>query len=263
MVGHGQEVRPPARRRRAAGPTKKWIEMGGDSASCPRWIAGHDVCLGIFGTGPKALRVVPNKVFQGAAGRRAIVICDTARSGAPLGDGAIYVPPGDAGGAGRGAAPARRGPQAELAAARKRAHHAVLERFGCAAVVELLVARCSARLNPPGGDRTTAGSEDSPLQASGRYPALLKSTRPPFLRAPSRTRLERRHPREPGSHSAGAGWRATWGTRGARTRSHGPRGRAGRTGRRPAPAAAAAARPPCSRRWPSSLFAAWGIPAAR
>ena len=43
------------------------------AADLPALVAGHDVCLGIFGTGDKALRVVPNKVFQGAAAGCAIV----------------------------------------------------------------------------------------------------------------------------------------------------------------------------------------------
>jgi glycosyltransferase involved in cell wall biosynthesis len=54
------------------------------------------VCLGIFGTGPKALRVVPNKVFQGASAGCAVVTSDTDPQRSALGDAAIYVKPGDA-----------------------------------------------------------------------------------------------------------------------------------------------------------------------
>ena len=51
-------------------------------------MADHDVCLGIFGTGAKAPRVVPNKVFQGAAAGCAIVTSDTAPQRRVLGDAA-------------------------------------------------------------------------------------------------------------------------------------------------------------------------------
>jgi glycosyltransferase involved in cell wall biosynthesis len=87
--------------------------------------------------------VVPNKVFQGAAAGCAIVTSDTAPQRRALGDGAVYVPPGDA----AALAEALRHlaeDRAELSAARKRAHDAVLERFGCAAVVEPLVQRLGA-----------------------------------------------------------------------------------------------------------------------
>lgn len=59
-------------------------------------VAKSDVCLGIFGTGPKALRVVPNKVFQGAAAGCAIVTSDSPPQRTLLGDAAILVPAGDA-----------------------------------------------------------------------------------------------------------------------------------------------------------------------
>ena len=65
------------------------------AADLPALVAGHDVCLGIFGTGDKALRVVPNKVFQGAAAGCAIVTSDTAPQRRALGDAAVLVPPGD------------------------------------------------------------------------------------------------------------------------------------------------------------------------
>lgn len=61
----------------------------------PRLVARHDVCLGIFGTGDKARRVVPNKVFQGAAAGCAIVTSDTVPQRRALGDAAAYVEPGD------------------------------------------------------------------------------------------------------------------------------------------------------------------------
>jgi glycosyltransferase involved in cell wall biosynthesis len=42
------------------------------------------------------LRVVPNKVFQGAAAGTAIVTSDTRPQRDALGCGAVFVPPGDA-----------------------------------------------------------------------------------------------------------------------------------------------------------------------
>jgi glycosyltransferase involved in cell wall biosynthesis len=69
-----------------------WIEP----AELPALVATHDVCLGIFGTGPKALRVTPNKVFQGAAAGCAVLTSDTVPQRRSLGDTAVYVPAGDA-----------------------------------------------------------------------------------------------------------------------------------------------------------------------
>jgi len=53
------------------------------------------VCLGIFGTTPKARRVVPNKVFQGAAAGCAIITSDTAPQRAALGDAGLLCRAGD------------------------------------------------------------------------------------------------------------------------------------------------------------------------
>ena len=46
----------------------RWVDWvaPGDLAS---FLEGFDVSLGVFGTSPKATRVVPNKVFQGVSGR--------------------------------------------------------------------------------------------------------------------------------------------------------------------------------------------------
>jgi glycosyltransferase involved in cell wall biosynthesis len=141
MIGHGQEFDATQAAAEGGCPTE-WIEWV-DSAELPGLIAAHDVCLGIFGTGPKALRVVPNKVFQGAAAGCAVVTSGTAPQRRALGDGAVYVPPGDA--AALAEALIRlAGDRAELAAARRRSHDAVLERFGCSAVVEPLVERLTA-----------------------------------------------------------------------------------------------------------------------
>ena len=58
-------------------------------------VADHDVCLGIFGDTEKALRVVPTKVYQGAAAGCALVTSDTEPHRRALGDAAALVPPGN------------------------------------------------------------------------------------------------------------------------------------------------------------------------
>lgn len=66
-----------------------------DPRELPALVASHDVCLGIFGTGAKSMRVVPNKMYEGAAAGCALVTSDTAPQRRTLGDAARYVPPGD------------------------------------------------------------------------------------------------------------------------------------------------------------------------
>ena len=92
VVGRGQDYDET---RAAAGTsTVEWIDWV-EPEQLPYVVASHDVCLGIFGTGPKALRVVPNKVFQGAAAGTAIVTSDTPPQRQELADAAVYVPVGD------------------------------------------------------------------------------------------------------------------------------------------------------------------------
>ena len=92
VVGRGQDYDET---RAAAGTaTVEWIDWV-EPEQLPYVVACHDVCLGIFGTGPKALRVVPNKVFQGAAAGTAIVTSDTPPQRQELADAAVYVPVGD------------------------------------------------------------------------------------------------------------------------------------------------------------------------
>ena len=80
--------------RAAGGDGVDWLDWVAP-ADLPALVADHDVCLGIFGRGDKALRVVPNKVFQGAASGCAVVTSDTAPQRRALGDCAVLVPPGD------------------------------------------------------------------------------------------------------------------------------------------------------------------------
>lgn len=94
MVGHGQDLDATvaAAQGNDAVTWRRWV----DPADLPGFVASHDVCLGIFGTGPKASQVVPTKVFQGLAARCVVVTSDTAPQRRLLGDAARYVPPGDA-----------------------------------------------------------------------------------------------------------------------------------------------------------------------
>jgi glycosyltransferase involved in cell wall biosynthesis len=93
MVGRGQDE-AETRAAAAANPSIRWLDWV-PAAELPALVAAHDVCLGIFGTGEKARRVVPNKVFQGAAAGCAIITSDTAPQRRVLGDVAVLVPPGD------------------------------------------------------------------------------------------------------------------------------------------------------------------------
>jgi glycosyltransferase involved in cell wall biosynthesis len=93
MVGSGQD-HDEARGLAADNPKVRWVDWVAP-AELPGLVAAHDVCLGIFGTGRKAARVVPNKVFQGAAAGCALVTSDTAPQRRLLGDAPLYVPPGD------------------------------------------------------------------------------------------------------------------------------------------------------------------------
>ncbi|MEJ1156484.1 glycosyltransferase [Microbacterium marmarense] len=116
-----------------------WVE----ASELPKLVAGHDVGLGIFGTGPKALRVVPNKVYEAAAAGCAVLTSDTPPQRALLGDGAIYAPPGDA----RALASALvklTSSGAETKAARIRAREAA-EQFRAARVVAPLLTALARR----------------------------------------------------------------------------------------------------------------------
>ena len=103
MIGRGQDE-AATKRAAAANTSVRWLDWV-PATELPALVAAHDVCLGIFGTGDKALRVVPNKVFQGAAAGCAVVTSDTAPQRRVLGpvlqesgpeeSGAVLVPPGD------------------------------------------------------------------------------------------------------------------------------------------------------------------------
>jgi glycosyltransferase involved in cell wall biosynthesis len=94
MIGRGQDL--AATKAAAAGNNRvTWLDWV-SPADLPKLVADHDVCLGVFGAGPKALRVVPNKVFQGAAAGCAVVTSDSPPQRRLLGAAAVLVPAGDA-----------------------------------------------------------------------------------------------------------------------------------------------------------------------
>ena len=93
LIGSGQDY-PGVRAELDGLANVTWREwVGWDEL--PGVVAAHDVCLGIFDTGPKALRVVPNKVYQGAAAGCAIVTSATVPQRRVLGEAGVLVPPGD------------------------------------------------------------------------------------------------------------------------------------------------------------------------
>jgi glycosyltransferase involved in cell wall biosynthesis len=64
----------------------------------PSLMAGSHLCLGIFGTSPKARRVIPNKVFDALATARPVLTADTPAAREVLVDGenSCLCAPGDA-----------------------------------------------------------------------------------------------------------------------------------------------------------------------
>jgi hypothetical protein len=92
MIGGGQDLETT--RRAAEGGRVRWVDWV-PAAELPAVVASHDVGLGIFGTSPKAARVVPNKVYQSIAAGNVVVTSDTAAQRRVLGELAQYVPAGD------------------------------------------------------------------------------------------------------------------------------------------------------------------------
>ncbi len=95
MIGSGQDF---AETRHQAGdsPLVTWLEWV-EPDELRRLLHAHHVCLGIFADTPKALRVTPNKVFEGAAAGCAILTSDTAPQRRSLGEAARFVPIADPG----------------------------------------------------------------------------------------------------------------------------------------------------------------------
>ncbi len=96
MIGSGQDEEA----------TKLLATLKSDSVSVDwkQWLGTNelvkavsqsDVCLGIFGDNPKAKRVVPNKIYQGAASGCALITSNTLPQSRILGDAAILIPPAD------------------------------------------------------------------------------------------------------------------------------------------------------------------------
>ena len=94
LVGTGQDRGECERRAGAAASRVRWIDWL-EPEDLVAEVKRHDVCLGIFGTTPKASKVVPNKVFQGAAAGCAIVTSETAPQREVLGEAGFFCRPGD------------------------------------------------------------------------------------------------------------------------------------------------------------------------
>ncbi|MBP7204551.1 MAG: glycosyltransferase [Propionivibrio sp.] len=85
----------------ATGPNRVSFEGWGPLPELPARLASADAILGIFGTSDKALRVIPNKVYQGLAIGRAVITAATPAFLPDLraneGHGLLWAKPGDPG----------------------------------------------------------------------------------------------------------------------------------------------------------------------
>lgn len=137
MVGSGQDLAET--RRRAGSFPATWLDWV-EPADLPGLVQSHDVCLGIFSAEGKGTRVVPNKVFQGAAAGCALVTSDTPPQRRVLGDAALLVTPGDAT-ALAAALTALAADSVRLLALRRAARELARTTFGPQAVTRPLLAR--------------------------------------------------------------------------------------------------------------------------
>lgn len=93
LIGTGQDLAEARDRAPCDGVHwTDWVEP----AELPGIVADHEVCIGILGVTPKALRVVPNKAYQGAAAGALVVTSDTPVQRAVLPAGTVFIPAGDA-----------------------------------------------------------------------------------------------------------------------------------------------------------------------
>lgn len=181
MIGQGQER--AATEAEAGDATVRWLDWV-DADDLPTVVADHDVCLGIFGTGAKALRVVPNKAYQGAAAGCAVVTSDTPAQRAALGSAGFYTPPGDADALAAALAALGRD-STRLARARRAAVARASRAFTPAAVVAGLAEALGRAHDGP----VTRGTTTGPAAASPQPPAA-----PPLApNAALRWHVVRRH----------------------------------------------------------------------
>lgn len=142
LVGDGQDAEEV--RSILAGVAGIRWEAWADRDALTDIVASHDVCLGIFGTTTKALNVVPNKVYQGAAAGCCVVTSETEPQRRALRGGAILVPPGDAEALAAELVSLSHDP-ARLAEMRDRAATVARQDFTPGAVVDPLVRALEAR----------------------------------------------------------------------------------------------------------------------
>lgn len=93
MIGTGQDY-ADCRHCARTNPRVRWLDWV-EAVELPELVAGNDVCLGIFGTTPKAGLVVPNKLYQGAAAGCALVTSATPPQLRAFEGAARFVPAGD------------------------------------------------------------------------------------------------------------------------------------------------------------------------
>jgi glycosyltransferase involved in cell wall biosynthesis len=141
MVGRGQDYEA-TRRLAGASSAVEWIDWV-DYDKLTALVAEQDICLGIFSAGPKGLRVVPNKVYQGAAAGCAIVTSDSEWQRAALGDAAVYVAAGDSKALASALRELLSDPE-RVMSLRQAAHRRALEAFTPSAVVRPLDERLAA-----------------------------------------------------------------------------------------------------------------------
>ena len=94
LIGDGQERPRIEKIIRELGAPVELLDSVSE-AELPAKIAAASVCLGIFGTGAKSSRVIPNKVFQCMAMGKAIITADTPAIRNHVGGAIATVPAGD------------------------------------------------------------------------------------------------------------------------------------------------------------------------